>query len=292
MPNDPTSPDDDAPLDADELMNFADRVERLPPADAEWVGRLLREAMRARLHEAELLSVPDDQASPQAEFEQQIAQIALDTAEWLKTLWNVGYMGAGSFPARPRSTFPSIEVEDVLKSTLFARIRQGKRPLPFPPPKHHGLPWHALVESLGETHTVDSDIVRDEQGLPLAVSIETCADWHIVEEVAKDREYLVQYQGKGPLYRLQRDAFSAELRREPPRWTRTIRRQERGGVQSFALEWPKEDGGSNPIPLRAATWERAEAEAEYWIAMKYPELYGQISFARDESGQNRPDIDA
>jgi len=275
-------PDDTSPLDADELMNFVDRVDRLPPADAEWVGRLLREAMRARLHEAELLSAPTDPAGAQHELDPQLAQIALDTAEWLKTLWDVGYMGAGRFPAQPRSAFPAVEVEDVLKSALFARIRQGKRPLPFPPPKHHGLPWHELVESRGEAHTVASDIVRDEQGLPLAATIETCADWHIVEEVARDREYLVQYQGKGPLYRLQLDTFSAELRREPPRWTRTIRQQEHGGLRSFSLEWPREDGSSIPVPLRAATWERAESEAEHWIATKYPELYGQVRFERLE----------
>ena len=275
-------PDDDAPLDADELMNFADRVEQLPPADAEWVGRLLREAMRARLHEAELLSVAQDSASPQHELDPQLAQIALDTAEWLKTLWNVGYMGAGSFPAQPRSAFPAVEVEDVLKSALFARIRQGKRPLPFPPPKHHGLPWHELVESKDATHTVDSDIVRDEDGLPLGATIETCADWHIVEEVASDREYLVQYQGKGPLYRLRLDTFTAELRREPPRWTRKIRQQERGGVRSFTLEWLKDDGSTSPVPLRATTWERAESEAEHWIATKHPEMYGQVSFERSE----------
>jgi hypothetical protein len=278
-------PNDDTPLDADELMNFADRVDRLPPADAEWVGRLLQEAMRARLHEAELLNVAPHPASPHPELEQQLAQIALDTAEWLKTLWTVGYMGAGSFPAQPRTAFPAVEVEDVLKSALFARIRQGKRPLPFPPPKHHGLPWHELVEGKGETHTVDSDIVRDEQGLPLGATIETCADWHIIEEVAKDREYVVQYQGKGPLYRLQLDTFTAELRREPARWTRKIRLQERGGLRSFALEWPREDGSINPVPLRAATWERAESEAEHWIATKYPELYGQVSFERAEQGQ-------
>lgn len=282
MLNDTLPPNDDTPLDADELMNLADRVDQLPAADAEWVGRLLREAMRARMREAELLSVALDPASPHPELDQHLAQIALDTAEWLKTLWNVGYMGAGSFPAQPRTAFPTVEVEDVLKSALFARIRQGKRPLPFPPPKQHGLPWHELVESKDKTHTVDSDIVRDERGLPLGATIETCADWHIVEEVAKDREYLVQYQGKGPFYRLRLDTFTAELRREPPRWTRQIRRQDRGGVRSYTLEWPKDDGSVQTVPLRAATWERAESEADNWVAAKYPAMYGQVSFERSE----------
>ena len=47
--------DEITPLDADDLMIFADRIEQLPPDDAEWVGRLFQECMRARMHEAELL---------------------------------------------------------------------------------------------------------------------------------------------------------------------------------------------------------------------------------------------
>jgi hypothetical protein len=275
-------PNQDTPLDADELMNFADRVEQLPPTDAEWVGRLLQECMRSRMHEAELLAKAHGLGSSNDDLEDQLAQVALDAAEWLKTLWNVGYMGAGNFPAQPRSAFPSVELEDILKSALFARIRQGKRPLPFPPPTQHGSPWHALVENNSEIHTVDAEIIRDEQGLPLGAKIEACADWRIIEEIARDSEYLVQHQGKGPLYRLQLELFTAELRREPPRWTRLIRQQDRGGFRNYTLEWPKEEGGVQPIALRAATWERAESEAEHWIANKHPEMYGQVSFERSE----------
>ena len=123
------------PLDADELMNFAERIEQLPPADAQWMTRLFEECLRARTHEAELLAgLADGGGASGRELEMQLAQVALDTTEWLNTLWNVGYMGAGCFPAQPRSAFPMIGMEDILKSTLFARIREGKRPLPFPPP--------------------------------------------------------------------------------------------------------------------------------------------------------------
>lgn len=276
-------PDEMPPMDADELMNFADRVEQLPPAEMAWVGSLLQECMRARMHEAELLSTVgdmQDSGDSHHELEQQLAQIALDTAEWLKTLWNVGYMGAGNFPAQPRSTFPAIELEDVLKSALFARIRQGKRPLPFPPPTRNGSPWHELLECTDDIQTVDASIVRDEQGLCCGATIEACIDWRIVEEVVLDREYVVQHQGKGPLYRLQLDMFSAELRREPPRWSRRIRMQERGGFRSYSIEWPQANGDLQPVALRAATWERAESEAEHWVATKYPEMYGQIRFER------------
>lgn len=274
---------DETPLDADELMNYAERIEQLPSADAEWVGPLFQECLRARMHEAELLSgQAETSARGGNELEAQLAQVALVTAEWLKTLWNVGYMGAGSFPAQPRSAFPSIELEDVLKSALFARIRQGKRPLPFPPPTRQGLPWHDLIEKQGETHTVDAEIVRDGQHQAIGAIIEGCANWNIVEEVELDREYIVQHRGKGPFFRLQFEQGITTLRREPPRWTRRIRSQDRGGFHSYTLEWPQDDGRVQAVSLCATTWERAESEAGFWIATKYPEMYGQVSFERVE----------
>lgn len=281
-------PTEDMPLDADELLLFADRIEHLPPADAEWVGCLLHECMRARMHEAELIAgavdVGEEGGAPvlSPECNAQLAQMALDAAEWLKTLWEVGYMGAGSFPAQPRSTFPQVELEDVQKSALFARIREGKRPLPFPPPTRQGLPWHDLVDRADETHYVDAEVVREADGPLMGVVIDACADWRIVEEVSADREYVIQHRGKGPLYRLQVDMFASSLRHEPPRWSRVIRRQERGGFRSFQLEWPRDDGTMQNVALRAATWERAESEAAYWIASHFPEMYGQVRFERVE----------
>lgn len=270
------------PLDADELMNLAERIEHLPTADAEWVGRLYQECLRARMHEAELLSGPvgAEGGGEDSEFEAQLEQVALDAAEWLRTLWDVGYMGAGSFPSQPRSAFPLVDLEDVHKSSLFARIREGKRPLPFPPPTRQGLPWHDLVESQEETHQVDAEIVRNESEQAVAAIIAACPDWGIVEEVVKDRVYIVQHRAKGPLFRLHLNHPAATLRREPPRWTRRIRLQDRGGVRSYTLEWTPADGSVQHVPLRAATWERAESEAGYWIASKHPQMYGQVRFER------------
>jgi hypothetical protein len=277
---------DQTPLDADQLMNFAERIERLPADDAEWVKVLFSECLRARLHEAELRAGAADPLDSGAagrrgkEVEAQFAQVALDAAEWLKTLWNVGYMGAGSFPAPPRTAFPKVELDDVLKSALFARIRAGKRPLPFPPPTRLGLPWHDLIDSREKTYAVAAEIVRDGEGAAVGAVIEACAHWQIVEEIVSDHEYIVQHRGKGPLFRLQLDALNATLHREAPRWTRRIRRHDRGGVRSYTLEWPQDDGRLQSIALRAATWERAESEAGYWIATKYPAMYGQVSFER------------
>src|ERR1035437_1259011 len=218
---------DEIPLDADELMNCAERIEQLSQADAEWAGALFQECLRARMHAAELLSAPateggDSDQSGKA-FDAQLAQVALDAAEWLKTLWSVGYMGAGSFPSQPCSAFPLIELEDVLKSALFARIRQGKRPLPFPPPTRNGLPWHALVDcDEDEVHAVDAEIIRDNQGQAISAHIAACSDWQIRDPLAQGAEYLVQHRGKGPIFRLRLDSPHATLHREPPRWSRRI----------------------------------------------------------------------
>ena len=229
---------DSEPLDADELMNFAERIEHLPPADAQWAERLFQECLRSRMHEAELLAKPADAGGVSGrEFEMQLVQLALDTSEWLNTLWNVGYMGADCFPAQPRSAFPMIGMEDVLKSALFARIREGKRPLPFPPPTRQGLPWHDLLEGQRDTHVVAAEILCDETGRAIAANIEACPDWRLVEECDAGREYIVQHLGKGPLFRLRLDQAAATLRREAPRWQRRIRLQERGGFSSYTLEW-------------------------------------------------------
>jgi len=42
----------DEPLDADDLLILAERVVELPAEDAEWVGRLVQELLRAPAREA------------------------------------------------------------------------------------------------------------------------------------------------------------------------------------------------------------------------------------------------
>jgi hypothetical protein len=274
---------DSEPLDADELMNFAERIEQLPPADALWAECLFQECLRARTHEAELLcGLTSEDGVSGRELEMQLAQVALDTTEWLNTLWNVGYMGAGCFPAQPRSAFPQIGMEDILKSALFARIREGKRPLPFPPPTRQGLPWHDLLEGQRDSHPVAAEILRDDCGRAIGANIEACPDWRLIEECDAGSEYIVQHLGKGPLFRLRLEPSAATLRREAPRWQRRIRLQERGGFSTYSLEWPQENGQAHDIALRATTWERAESEAAHWIAREHPEMYGQVSFERVE----------
>ena len=275
------------PLDADELMILAARIEQLSAGDAEWVNRLLQELLRARAREGELLAgqaSSGPQGPGERDFDEQMAQAALDTAEWLKTLWDVGYMGAGNFRAQPRAAFPAIDLEDVRKSSLFARIRQGKHALPFPPPTRQGLPWHELLEGSAQTHTVSAELVRDEDGVPMGAIIEGCSEWQVLEEDAEKQECVVQHQGKGPRFRLlPLDIDSAQLRRELPSLTRQIHLQGRGGFNSYTLEWPQEGAPTQFVALRAATWERARSEAEHWLAMTHPELYGQVRFVGSEN---------
>ena len=277
--------DEEIPLDADELMNFADRIEQLPDEDARWVNALFQECMRARIHEAELIATQEELSPGNASSsKEELAQVVLDAAEWLKTLWNVGYMGANGFPSQPCSAFPMIEIEDILNSALFARIREGKKPLPFPPPTRHGSPWHDLLESSGQQYKVGAEIVKDGKGCPIGAIIDACTDWHVIEEIQPDKAYIVQHRGKGPRFKLMINGSNAVLEREPPRWTRKITMQERGGFKNYLLEWPKTEGGreTQMIPLRAMSWERAESEAAHWVATKHPEMYGQIYFERVE----------
>ncbi len=270
------------PLEDEDLAAFGERLENLPLDEAEWVARLFAECRRARASESLLLSRECDAGGQLQDLQMDLAQIVLDAAEWLRTLWAVGYMGGSRFPSAPRSDFPAVEVEDVLKSALFARIRQGKRPLPFPPPTRGGVPWHELVELEGPFQ-VRAEIQRDADGKAVGVAIEDCPHWDILDEIAPAQEYLVQHQAKGPVYRLALASSGATLTREPPRWTREILLQERRGFRSFVLHWPKPDTTSQAVPLRAATWDRAEAEALHWIALHHPEMYGQVRFERLES---------
>jgi hypothetical protein len=273
---------EDVPLDDEELLGYAERLERLPLEEAEWVARVLRECQRARAMESRLLARTADAAGQLQDLEQDLALIVLDAAEWLRILWDVGYMGANRLPAKPRTQFPVVELEDVLKSALFARIRRGKRPLPFPPPTRQGVPWHELVEEEGP-HSVEAEILKDEHGVPVGAVIEACRHWHVIGEPAAGRDYTVQHSGKGPLFRLTVTSEGSQLSRVPPIWTRRIRMQERGGLRSFILVWPQPEGQVQPVALRAGTWERAEAEAQHWIALNHPELYGQVRFERDET---------
>lgn len=279
---------EDTPLTTDELKVIAAQATHPSLSDTAWVNRLRREVESAR--RAQHLDAFPEHAfhtadAPGVELDAEQAQLALDTAEWLRTLWNVGYMGANSFRSEPRSAFPAVDLEDIRKSSLFARIRQGRHVLPFPPPTRHGTPWHDLLEHRGMTHTVTAEIVRDEQGQPLAAIIEGCPEWHLIDATsAADGEFAVQHQGKGPTYHLSlRGDGSGTLRRQAAILTRSIHLQGHGGFRNYTLEWPSADGQPLFVTLRAATWERAESEAEHWLATTHPELYGRVRFERSEN---------
>lgn len=286
---DPTAdPTANPPLSPEDFAAMAERLERIPIDELDWVVALYRECQRAREAEAQLaadaLLAGDDSGLPARSDEpplpQDMAQLVLDAAEWLRTLWDVGYMGASQLPAQPRTLFPMVEVEDVLHSALFARIRQGQRPLPFPPPTRWGMPWHEIVETT-EPQQVDGQVTVDDEGVERCATIDGCPTWDVLETLATGKEYRVQHQGKGPVYRLRIDGQGtngAVLTREPPEWTRDIVCKQRAGMTTYLLEWPNDSGHPRQVPLRAATPERAETEASHWIARQHPACYGRVAF--------------
>lgn len=257
----------------EELAACAERAALLPDEHADWVTQVLLECRRAR-NALEAATAGRDETDPEV-VSADLTQIVLDTAEWLQTLWDVGYMGANTLPVPPRTHFPQIEVEDVMKSALFARIRHGKHPLPFPPPTRWGSPWHEVVES-DEAQSVEAEIIEDE-GKPAFAIVDGCNRWRILE--AEDtRRFVIQHDGKGPRYRLTLDPFMSTLQRLLPETQRRILNRERAGLRHFLLEWQHPDGRAEEIPLRAATPEGAEAAAALWIARHHPQHYGQIGF--------------
>ena len=266
-----------AALDEDEMAAFAARLEDLPPEHFDWVFSLFMECRRARAAEAQQAS--DHTLAGVGDNE--LTQAVLDTAEWLRTLWEVGYMGSSSFPTQPRTGFPTINSEDIARSALLARIRLGKHPLPFPPPTRHGVPWHEVVES-EDIMAVQAEVCRE--GDVAWVNIEGCAEWQLLQEEEPGRVFRVQHRYKGPVYRLSLDeAGSGRLQRCPPETRRRIIRQARGGINAFLLEWPKEGGKTVNVPLPAASSGRAEDEARRWVAIHHPALYGQIAFEHIEA---------
>jgi hypothetical protein len=251
---------------------LAERIESLPIEHVDWVVQIFLECRRAREAEAQYIA-----AGEQGAAGGDPTRIVLDTADWLRTLWEVGYMGSDVLPALPRSDFPQINVEDILKSALFARIRRGKRPLPFPPPTRDGIPWHEVVES-DQPVAVRAEVTPNGQCI-----IDGCGSW-LVQTTEADRSHIVQHRGKGPLYRLALDGKGGgTLHKQPADIVRRIVRQERIGIVAWLLEWPQESGGLVQVPLRAANWDGAEAEAHRWIALRHPDLYGQIRYERSEA---------
>jgi hypothetical protein len=259
-------------LSDDGFAALAERIESLPIEHVDWVVQIFLECRRAREAEAQFVA-----AGGQGPDAGDATQIVLDTADWLRTLWEVGYMGSEALPASPRSDFPQINVEDILKSALFSRIRHGKRPLPFPPPTRDGMPWHEVVES-DQPVAVRAEVTPNGQGI-----IEGCGNW-LIQTSEPDGSHIVQHRGKGPLYRLRLDGQGGgTLHMLPASIVRRIVRQERVGIVAWLLEWPQDNGTIAQVPLRAPHWERAEAEAQRWVALRHPDLYGQIRYERSEA---------
>lgn len=66
---------------------------------------------------------------------------------WIKTARESGYGAEDWLPT----------YSDILKSALFERLRNGKEPLPFPPPRAMSCPWYAVVEDVGPHYIGNND---------------------------------------------------------------------------------------------------------------------------------------
>lgn len=85
--------------------------------------------------------------------------------KWIETARNSGGFGYG-----PDWLPTSV---DIIKSRLFWRIRSGKEPLEYPPPRAYSCPWYEVVEdgkphSLWEGVYISKDLALHE-GKPIAI---------------------------------------------------------------------------------------------------------------------------
>ena len=124
--------------------------------------------------------------------------------------------------------------------------------------------------------------MHDADGRLLGVQIEADNGWQFVDTGATSdaSTTIVQHRGRGPLFRLELSPTTSRLTRLPAQHHQPIRLRERGGIRSFSLEWSLSGAKPIAVPLRAATWERAESEAAHWIATQHPALYGRVAFLR------------
>ncbi|MBW8191354.1 hypothetical protein K0504_09920 [Neiella marina] len=101
---------------------------------------------------------------------------------------------------------PVISDADIDKSSLFARIRQGLKPLPNKPPTAFGQPWYDVIENDGE-FLVKVDIPSSlcacgpGHASGQTITINQCS-WPVIEVVAVRREYVVSWSGTNRSFKL------------------------------------------------------------------------------------------
>jgi len=99
-------------------------------------------------------------------------EFAKNVILWIKTANEAGYDLYGKRPWYPNSI-------DIEKSRLFWRIRTGKKPLDYPPPRAYSCPWYEVVEDL-EPH-YGQEFFKWEDGKESKVVLNQCV-YDLIDE--------------------------------------------------------------------------------------------------------------
>lgn len=172
------------------------------------------------------------------------------------------------------------------KSALFARLLEGKQPLPFPPPTSYSYPWYDIIETPGKYQVSigapwSSANAPNEEGMPgegKYIVLNQCA-WEIVRENTAAADFLSFMQQvtdphavPAPLMQFLRNALAGkpEFILSYGMWGefrlslgRVIRRSRRQAVVGSEFDILTLDGG-NPVivkVLRNGTDIRAKSAA-------------------------------
>jgi hypothetical protein len=276
----------DRPLDADELITLAERIAQLPAADAEWVDMLLRRvAARARARSGTACRTSQRPARNRGAQRRTRRPTGAGRSRHRRVVANAverRLHGGWQFPFATALGLSGDRPRRCQEVLAFRAHSPGQTCLAIPAADPAGL---ALARTAGGPRAAVASRRRRSRSRGNGPGLR--CDHRRLRRVAGDgrvrREQGVRRAAPGQGADLSAASGRRRDRSVAPRATDTTRKihlQGHGGFHSYTLEWPADgdDGRTQFVPLRAATWTRAESEAEHWLASTHPELYGQVRF--------------
>lgn len=171
----------DAELEALELKLLS----VVAAVDRDLVSKILSETRRARQAENEehrqVMETQNKLDELNGDLTNAEHSLVLSAVEWTKTRMKLGF---NQSPSR----------EDVSKSALFRRLRDGKAPLTNAPPTNYGYPWYALVDT-NQIHRVKIDLQHADID---KVGINGC-QWSIIDRPDADT-FVVSHAGLSDMF--------------------------------------------------------------------------------------------
>lgn len=232
--------------------------------------RLVDECNRLRAEERSHLQEMQSLTEEVAQTQRDQWIIAVAVLKWADVL----------LKSAKKSRLADLTEIDLLNSGLFRRLLMGKRPLPFPPPLKHGVPWYEAIEAEEINELIDLGIVPDHvapkpdlsDGIQRLV-INGCY-WDVLSVVDPEDEFLVIYQAKGPVFRLRRERQGWRLVRTAPEIVADV---VRSGGSYYDITFPDASSlqGEN-LHLFAHNQEELRLEILYWLARTHQHLYGKV----------------